>query len=218
MAFGKVGLQQRTSGVSLHDVESEVRRLIDTIATSRLRLCQCLGLIERHKLYVAIGAKDFKDYLTCQHIPIPYQTAQQYATIGHALEDQAEYLDSIGYSEADGLCKLRFLYAALQRHADPQDVAHHLKNDSFRQFRDYAKQIVAEPARADGHSEPGCHDDNGTGWKRVWFADDSIIVMTEDECRKEVVWFEPEAFDDDIQYQSFVQMIITLVEQVGAVR
>ena len=207
-------LVTESTAAKLQAVESEIRELLDSITASRLRLCQCLGLIERHKLYHAIGARNFKEYLRKQRIPIPYQTAQQYASIGQIMEDEAEFLAEAEFDESDGLCKLRLLNAALRRHSDRREVAKHLKRDSFRRFREFAQGArpivpIASPGDPKGRSP---------AWARVYFDDDTIRVTSGDGRDRELIWLNPDAFQSQQQYEAFVQMAMALVQQTGGVR
>jgi len=195
----------------LDRIESEIRHLISIAPAGRLQLCQCLSKLERGKLYRAIGASNFKEYLRTQRIPIPYQTAQQYSSIGEVAEDQAELLRSVCFEESDGLCKLRLLKAALERHDDCDDVARHLKTDSFRAFRDFA-QGGHRSIRA---AVPEPQSDTSPCWSRVHFDDDTIRVTTCDGRDEDLIWLNPDAFANADQYRDFVRMAIALVRQTG---
>jgi hypothetical protein len=195
-------------------IEEEARTLIDGSGSHRLRLCRLLSELEGCKLYRAIGVQNFKEYLKTGRIPIAYQTAQQYASIGHIIKAEADLLDSIDFRETDGLCKLRLLAAALERHSNRAEVARHLKQDSYRAFRVYAysDDFADQPVNA---QLSGGLD---ISWSRVYFDDDTIRVRTEDGEDRELVWFNPDAYDSKEQYEEFVAMVMALVQRSGGVK
>jgi hypothetical protein len=199
---------------TLKEVESEIKELLDTGSQSRQRLCECLGLIERRKLYRAIGARNFKEYLKRQRISIPYQTAQQYASIGQVLEDEAGFLSNISFDESDGLCKLRLLQAALRRHSDRDEVARHLKTDSFRRFREFAQGARPVVPIISSYVAKG----QSPAWARVYFDDDTVRVTSDDGRDRDLIWLNPDAFATREQYEDFVQMTMALVHQSGGVK
>ena len=195
----------------LSEIEAEIRHLLGIAPSGRLRLCQCLSHLEREKLYRAVGASNFKEYLRTKRVPIPYQTAQQYSSIGEVADEQTELLESVGFRETDGLCKLRLLKAALDRHDDHEEVAQHLKVDSFRSFRDFARGD-RKPIRAEISTSPASYS---PCWTRVHFDDDTIRVTTCEGRDEDLVWLNPEVFSDADQYREFVRMAIALVRQTG---
>lgn len=205
-----VTVQTDSRAASLCRVEAKIGNLVEVIQTSRVWLCKCLSTIERERLYLAIGASDFKDYLRRRRLPIAYQTAQQYALIGSVLQDYEAFLADCDYSEEDGLNKLRYLPRALANHDDHDEVASHIKKDSFRQFYAYANSqseaaTVTAPEPLDGRARFG----------RITFDDDTILVVSPEGETKEVVWLNPECFTSRSKYEAFVEMTLALVQSAA---
>lgn len=201
-------LSEVESAHLLSHVETEIRSLVRRIDADKSRLCVCLHVIDELRLYRSTGAASFKEYLLSRRLKIAYQTAREYTTIGRVITREAELLRSVGYSSDDGLTKLRFLPNALLLNPDRNDVARHLKEDSFRSFRSYALGRSKEPS---AQRDLAAAHSRFADWSRASVEDDTVIVTRHDGSRRELLWLNPEAFHSVEAYEIFVELALTFV-------
>ena len=193
-------------------LESQMLESVSEIASCKIRICECLHTIERDRLYEVVGARNFKDYLKVRGLPIPYQTARQYASIGQVMLEERKFLDGIGFSEANGICKLRFLKHALSRCSDRQEVANHLLQDSYRCFREFALKDVT--GCSNDESDRQGETKSANPCRSVSVCDDTLLLIDQDGHEVEAVWFNPDAFSDSTKYRAFVDCTIALIKRI----
>jgi hypothetical protein len=128
---------------NLQEIERGIRHTIQGVVLSKAAVCKSLANIDRKKLYRQAGADNFMQYLEEERIPIKYKTAKEYAKIGDVLIRHEEELDTVDFTEEDGLKKLMYLDRALeQTEEDREQVYQKVKEYSLRDFKQFALHTV----------------------------------------------------------------------------
>lgn len=128
---------------NLQEIERGIRHTIQGVVLSKAAVCKSLANIDRKKLYRQAGADNFMQYLEAERIPIKYKTAKEYAKIGDVLMRHEEELDTVDFTEEDGLKKLMYLDRALEQTEEDRDqVYQKVKEYSLRDFKQFALHTV----------------------------------------------------------------------------
>jgi hypothetical protein len=154
---------------SLQEIERGIHHTIQGVVLSKAAVCKSLANIDRKKLYRQAGAANFMQYLEAERVPIKYKTAKEYAKIGDVLLRHEEKLETVDFTEEDGLKKLMYLDRALEQTEEGREqVYRKVKEYSLRDF----KQFALHPVRGDEEekSEPD------TAHKKIRIEGQRVII------------------------------------------
>jgi hypothetical protein len=124
---------------TLRELEDGIKKSLKIGAKIQLSICVALYRIGTENLFAEYGYESLNEYIKKQTF-LPQSTAQEYFYIGKYWIEKQNDLKQIGFTEEDGLSKLKFFPKNIDKN-QKQTILEHLKNDSVRQFKQFISSL-----------------------------------------------------------------------------
>jgi hypothetical protein len=122
-------------------IENVMRNLADSVNKHILIMGMVCVIIDREELYVDAGYKSYLEYAVnlYEKIGVSVQTVSAAKIIIERYIDYNSDLNKYGFKIERNSNKLLLLELAIKNHQSKPDIFRHICNDSFREFKAYAK-------------------------------------------------------------------------------
>jgi len=123
-------------------IDEKLRSILENKTSNNLPFSLFLADMYRNSMYKKLGHKSMRNYIKI----LSEDTGNKYArirgwfNIGQIYLSYEDHLMEAGFSEKNGLTKLRFLKKALEKH-EKEDVYQKLLTLSYDDFSDYARNV-----------------------------------------------------------------------------